>query len=74
MQQSTRSQKSIWRVVGRAPFIVKNVCTSIAYLRDEAIQNAKILDDILPARNKEMSQNIASQLQATDGSNVSIYI
>ena len=42
----------------------------IAYLRDEAIQNAKILDDILPARNKEMSQNIASQLQATDGSNV----
>ena len=27
MQQSTREQKSSWRVVGRAPFIVRNTCT-----------------------------------------------
>ena len=42
----------------------------LAYLRDEAIQNASTLADILPARNSEMSQSIASQLQATDGRNV----
>ena len=42
----------------------------LAYLRDEAIQNAKTLADILPARNPEMSQSLASQLQATDGRNV----
>ena len=44
----------------------------IAYLRDEAIQNATTLADILPARTQEMSQSIASQLQATDGSKCSI--
>ena len=42
----------------------------LAYLRDEAIQNASTLADILPARNSEMSQSIASQLQATDGKKV----
>ena len=42
----------------------------LAYLRDEAIQNANTLADILPTRNPEMSQNVASRLQATDGRNV----
>ena len=42
----------------------------LAYLRDEAIQNASTLADILLARNSEISQSIASQLQATDGKNV----
>ena len=42
----------------------------LAYLRDEAVQNAITLADILPARTSEMSQSIASQLQATDGKNV----
>ena len=42
----------------------------LAYLRDEAIHNAKTLADILPARTPEMSQSLASQLQATDGRNL----
>ena len=42
----------------------------LAYLREEAIQNATTLADILPARTLDMSQCIASQLQATDGRNV----
>ena len=42
----------------------------LAYLRDETIQNASSLADILPARNTEMSQSTASQLQANDGTNV----
>ena len=42
----------------------------LVYLRDEAVQNATTLADILPARNLEMSQEFASQLQATDGKNV----
>ena len=42
----------------------------LAYLRDETIQNASILADIIPARNTEMSQSTASQLQANDGMNV----
>ena len=41
----------------------------LAYLRDEAIQNASTLADILPARTQDMSQSIAPQLQATDGKN-----
>ena len=39
-------------------------------LRDEAVQNATTLADILPARDLEMSQEFASQLQATGGKNV----
>ena len=42
----------------------------LAYLRDEAIQNAITLPDILPARNSEMSLHAASQIQAADGQNV----
>ena len=42
----------------------------LVYLRDEVVQNAITLADILPARTSEMSQSIATQLQATDGKNV----
>ena len=42
----------------------------LAYLRDETIQNASTLADIIPARNAEMSQSTASQLQDNDGMNV----
>ena len=42
----------------------------LAYLREEAIQNATTLADILPARTLDISQCIASKLQATDGRNV----
>ena len=41
----------------------------LAYLRDEAVQNASTLADIIPARNTEMSQSTTSQLQANDGMN-----
>ena len=42
----------------------------LAYLRDEAIQNATSLAEILPARDIEMCQSNSSHLQATDGKNV----
>ena len=42
----------------------------LAYLRDEAVQNARTLADILPVRDLEMSQRIASQIKATNGKNV----
>ena len=42
----------------------------LAYLRDQAIQNASTLADILPARTSDGSQSVASQLKATDGKNV----
>ena len=42
----------------------------LAYLRDETIQNASTLADIIPARDSEMSRSIASQLQANDGMNI----
>ena len=42
----------------------------LAYLRDEAVQNATSLADILPARNMEMCQSNSSHIQATDGKNV----
>ena len=41
-----------------------------AYLRDEAVQNASALADILPARDIEKSQSIASQMQSIDGSKI----
>ena len=44
----------------------------LVYLRDQAIQNANTLAEILPARNSEMSESVASQMQATDGKNVLI--
>ena len=42
----------------------------LVYLRDQAIQNATILADILPARNLEMSKIVASQIQYCDGQNI----
>ena len=43
----------------------------LAYLRDQAIQNAITLADILPARSfNKMSQTFASQIQGCDGQNV----
>ena len=42
----------------------------LVYLRDQAIQNATTLADILPARNLEMSKIVASQIQDCDGQNV----
>ena len=42
----------------------------LVYLRDQAIQNATTLADILPARNQEMSKIVASQIQDCDGQNV----
>ena len=42
----------------------------LTYLRDEAVQNANTLADILPARTLYMSQSIVSQLQVTDGKNI----
>ena len=42
----------------------------LAYLRDQAIQNATVLPDILPARNLEISQIVASQIQDCDGQNI----
>ena len=42
----------------------------LAYLRDQVVQNATTLADILPARNFELSQIVASQIQSCDGRNV----
>ena len=42
----------------------------LAYLRDEAVQNATGLADLLPARDIEMCQSNSSHIQATDGKNV----
>ena len=42
----------------------------LAYLRDQAIQNATTLADVLTARNFEMSQTVASQIQDCDGQNI----
>ena len=42
----------------------------LVYLRDQAIQNATTLADILPARTLEMSQMAASQMQSSCGANI----
>ena len=42
----------------------------LVYLRDQAIQNATALADILPAHTLETSQIVASQMQAICGRNV----
>ena len=53
-----------------ASFLDRFDIVVLAYLRDQAIQNATTLADILPARSLEMSQMVASWLQSSDGSNV----
>ena len=42
----------------------------LVYLRDEAVQNASSLADILPTHEIEKSRTIASQIQASYGRNV----
>ena len=42
----------------------------IAYLHDQAIQNARTLADILPANSFEMSQMVATQIKHGHGHNV----
>ena len=43
----------------------------LVYLRDQVVQNATTLADILPARrNFELSQIVASQIQDSDGQNI----
>ena len=42
----------------------------LVYLRDHAIQKATSLADILPARTSDMSRNVASLMQSSDGQNV----
>ena len=57
-----------------APWLARFDVVVLAYLRDEAIQNASTLADILPARNPEISQSAAARLQDTDGENVLIVL
>ena len=52
-----------------APFLDRFDIVVLAYLRDQTIQNATTLADILPARTLEMLQ-IASQMQSSDGANI----
>ena len=53
-----------------ASFLDRFDIVVLAYLRDQAIQNATTLADILPARTLETSQTVASWLQSSGGSNV----
>ena len=52
-----------------ASWLAKYDVVILAYLREEGIQNAETLADIIPARTIEMANSIATQLQATDGRN-----
>ena len=52
-----------------ASWLAKFDVVILVYLREEGIQNAKTLADIIPARTIEMANGIATQLQATDGGN-----
>ena len=42
----------------------------LVYLRDPVIHSAKVLADILPAPNLEISQSASNQMQASNGNNV----
>ena len=53
-----------------ASWLVRFNIVVLVYLRDEAVQNASTLADILPTRSLDMSQSIAAQLKAADGNNV----
>ena len=50
-------------------FLTKFDSVVLAYLRDQAVQNAIILADILPSNTIGKSQTMAAQLQACNGSN-----
>ena len=49
-----------------ASFLDRFDIVVLAYLRDQAIQNATTLADILPARTLEISQMVASRMQRSD--------
>ena len=53
-----------------ASFLVQFDLVVLAYLRDQAVQNANTLADILPARSFRLSEMIASQIQDFNGENV----
>ena len=53
-----------------ASFVDRFEVVVLVYLRDQAIQNATTLADILPARTLEMSQIVASQIRDFDGNSV----
>ena len=53
-----------------ASFLSRFDIVVIAYLRDQAIQNASTLADILPADSFEMSQMVATQIKHCHGHNV----
>ena len=53
-----------------ASFMERFEVVVLVYLRDQAIQKATSLADILPARTSKMSQTVISQIQASDGNNV----
>ena len=53
-----------------ASFMDRFEVVVLVYLRDQAIQEATSLADILPARTSKMSQMFSSQMQASDGHNI----
>ena len=53
-----------------ASFLAQVDLVILAYLRDQAVQNATNLADILPARSERLSEMIASQIQDFNGENV----
>ena len=53
-----------------ASFMDRFEVVVLVYLRDQAIQNATTLADILPALNLEMSKIVASQIQDCNGKSV----
>ena len=58
------AQSDVIYSLGRFDLVV------LVYLRDQVVQNATTLADILPARNLKMSNIVASQIQDCDGQNI----
>ena len=54
-----------WAQGGCAYSLDRFYLVVLVYLRDQAIQNATILADILPARTFELSKMVASQVQVS---------
>ena len=53
-----------------ADWLVRFDIVILVYLRDPVIHNAKVLADILPAPNMEISQSASKMMQASNGNNV----
>ena len=68
--KSTLARYICQQWANRASFLAQFNIVVIVYLREEAIQNATTLADILPTRRVEMSQMTASKMQSSDGANV----